>query len=303
MKSLIAIVVMVAVFLLINTGQVSGISPIVASPCSYQHTYKIGVVDPRFKVSEEEFKEQVEDAADIWNGEIANKGTSRVFVYDPNGDLTINLIYDERQALNTQITSLEGQLKSGKSSLDGQIAEYDKRAAEFKQKLNDLNSEIESWNSRGGAPKEEYERLITQQKALQEEADSLNEQANQVNRGADNYNAKISTLNQTVSSFNEKLSLKPEEGVYTPNTNTIDVYFNISRDELVHTLAHELGHSLGLDHNQTATSIMYPYTTTVTQLSDQDKASLNEVCGKMILNNLYRNKLETSLQSIRGYIN
>ncbi len=299
MRKLIFILLLIGAIFFINSGKVLGNQPLIGSSCSFTRSFKIGVVDPRFKLSEEEFLENVNQAAGIWNTQQKQK----LFNYDKNGQLTINLVYDERQALNTQIGSLENDLKTGKSSLDEQIAEYEKQVENFKNKLASLNSEIESWNSSGGAPQAEYENLIARQQTLKQEGDALNNLARKLNLNAQQFNTQVKTLNQTVDEFNNKLHLKPEEGIYDPNDQSISVYFNISQDELVHTLTHEFGHALGIDHNTNPKSIMYPYTTTTTKLTLEDLSALDDLCKRVGINGAYRfkalsflNQLQTSLK-------
>ena len=75
---------------------------------------------------------------------------------------------------------------------------------------------------------------------------------------------------------------RPEEGLYVSDDKgrKIDIYFNISKDETVHTLAHEMGHALGIGHVQDANSIMYPKTNIVLSLSVDDINALNKACEK-----------------------
>ncbi len=47
---------------------------------------------------------------------------------------------------------------------------------------------------------------------------------------------------------------------------------NLTSTERLNTCTHELGHALGLAHNQVG-DVMYAYVSTVTNLSDNDKAS------------------------------
>lgn len=63
-------------------------------PLDTRLRYRIGHVDPRFHISEEQLKQIAQEAADLWF-----TGTGQAyFIYDPKAQLSINLIYDQRQA-------------------------------------------------------------------------------------------------------------------------------------------------------------------------------------------------------------
>ena len=56
--------------------------------------FRLGDVDPRFGMSQAELIQLCKDAIGIWQ-----QGSEKpLLVYDPNAKLTINLIYDQRQA-------------------------------------------------------------------------------------------------------------------------------------------------------------------------------------------------------------
>ncbi len=244
------------------------------SPCDTPIRYRINSVDPRFKLTKEEFAAYITDAIAIWN----SPSGRQLFVADPQGLLSINLTFDNRQSLNDQITSLEGELKTKKNQIDPQIQEYNRLSADFKKRLDDLNTQIDYWNSKGGAPADEYEKLKNEQQALKEEAARLNVLAKSLNQSTDLYNTDVGKLNQTVDTFKEALSQRPEEGVYDGKNNRIDIYFNINKNELIHTLAHELGHALGLRHIQNSNAIMYPFTTEVISPSIEETLAIKELC-------------------------
>src|SRR4051812_38944437 len=72
------------------------------SPCDNPVPYRIGAVDPRFNLSTSDFTADVQEATDIWN----NADGKTLFAYDPDAEMTVNLVYDGRQTLNTKIDQL-----------------------------------------------------------------------------------------------------------------------------------------------------------------------------------------------------
>lgn len=257
------------------------------SSCDNPIHYKIGIIDQRFNLSQNQFLSYTGDAALVWN----NASAKKLFVYDPNGLLEINLVFDQRQSLNNQIRNLENDLKSNQGSIEEKRAEYDKLSLDFRQRLDNLNKQISFWNEKGGAPAEEYAKLKKEQEDLKEEANSLNALAKTLNRSFDLFNTEVGKLNQTVESFNAALKFKPEEGIYDPKVERIDIYFNNNQNETIHTLAHEMGHALGLAHIQNEKAIMYAFTTQQINVSDDDILALQKVCQEHSLFEILENKI------------
>lgn len=245
-------------------------------PCDHPINYTIGSVDARFDLSSDQFTTDVEEAANVWN----QAEGKDLLTYDANAKLTISLIYDQRQQLTNQINSLDNTLQNEKNTLSPAMQAYKSQVQEFEQKMQDLNNQINYWNSKGGAPQDVYQKLIQQQKDLQQEADQLNQLNKSLNQSADVYNAQVGQLNQTVDSFDAALQIKPEEGLYNPQNNTIVIYFNNGHNELIHTLAHELGHALGMQHVAGKNSIMYYQTDSAVIPSANDMAELQRICQK-----------------------
>lgn len=243
-------------------------------PCSKPLTYKIGQIDPRFNLDKADFLKNIDKASQIWEQPLAKN----LFTYDPSGSLTISMVYDERQSFSNQINHLQGELKNQKESISPQLVDFKAQSQAFNEKVRNLNNEIEYWNSRGGAPQEEYEKIKTKEAELKAEAQKLNQLASSLNQLTSQYNVNINQLNQTIGTFNAELNERPEEGIYKSENNTIEIFFNNSENELVHTLAHELGHSLGLDHLQNPKAIMYSKSTQTINASQDDINSLKAVC-------------------------
>ncbi len=255
---------------------ISGNNLLTFSYCDQPILYRVDTVDPKFNLSRGEFVEASKKATQIWENHIGKN----LFEYDPKGDLSINLIYDERQSLNTRIDELADKVKSDQELLKPQIGQYEIQASDFKRKLRDLNSEIEFWNNQGGAPRDKYENLIQRQKELQSEAEKLNTLAQSLNRSNEQFNAQVDQLNNTIETFNDAIELRPEEGLYKGAENRIEIYFNNNEDELVHTLAHELGHALDIGHLSNRQAIMFSKTTQTITLAKEDIKALEEVCRR-----------------------
>lgn len=265
------------------------------SSCDAPIRYKIGTIDERFNVTHDEFLSTIRQSSSVWSGIVGKN----LFIYDPKGSLTINLVYDKRQALTTEISSLQNQIQTQKEALNPEIAQYEKDVQNFKSRVSTLNAEIADWNSKGGAPKEVYDQLTEEQKNLQTEADRLNATAQRLNQSTEAFNGEISKLNGTIDTFNSALAQKPEEGLFDGERNEIYIYFITNQNELVHTLSHELGHALGIDHIANKTSIMYPYTTKIIEPSQEDVDALEKVCEKHSLHELLINRVIFVLQHLQ----
>lgn len=244
------------------------------SECDTPLAYTLGTIDPRFGLSRDEALSDITNATAIWS---AAEGKS-IFTYSPDAKLTVNFVYDQRQALDTTISQLNSKLKQSSSVLSQQIADYKAQVASFQQRLSAFNAIVDRYNREGGAPESVYRDLLSQQKQLNAEADTLNERAKQLDLSTIDYNAGVSALNKDINQFQNALALKPEDGIYNGADTTITIYFADNQSELVHTLAHEFGHALGMEHVKDPQAIMYPYTTGSLQVTADDMKQLTYVC-------------------------
>jgi len=269
-------------------------------PCRQPIAYKIGTIDPRFKVSQADFETDIAKAASLWSS-AAHKA---LFKYDPNGALTINLIYDDRQKLTqqenvlnsnidaaTQVAqSVKDQYKALQNQYNTGEAAYKTDLDAYNAKQTDYNNQVEYWNTRGGAPSDEFQKLQTQKNELTQERVALeqkrlavNDLANQINALIDKYNLLVNHINENVSAINNDglAGTQFEEGVYISDKDgtRINIYQFDNQTYFLRVLAHELGHSLGLQHNDGADSIMNPINkSTSLALSKEDVQAIDQEC-------------------------
>lgn len=266
------------------------------SPCDSSIAYQLGSIDPRFNLSRDQLQGDINQATDIWSQAYGKK----LFIYDPTTKFKVNLVFDERQGLSNQIGSMESNLQSQQQQITPEIAKYQSDVAAFQKRVADLNAQIASWNGRGGAPKDVYDQLVKQQQDLRAQADALNAEAKSLNQSTYQFNSQVGSLNQTINAFNNTLVDKPEEGLYDPNADKIDIFFNTNHDELVHTLAHEFGHALGMVHVTDITAIMNARSNKNTTLTPDDKAELTRVCMKIPVWEIWSKKLAEYIFELRN---
>lgn len=270
-------------------------------PCDRPIPYSIGTLDTRFHISQEQLRTDIEKASALWESPIGKK----LFVYDPKGELTVNLVYDNRQNVanqkkvldqkidssNQTYSALKAQYQSLKASYDRDVTVYQSALEMFNSRSAAYTESVRSWNSKGGAPKAEYLALSNEKNTLmQMENDleakrlALNAQGEEVNTLIHEINALAGETNNAIQTYNNQTIVGKEfnEGVFErkDGQEKIDVYEFTDENELVRVLAHELGHALGLEHNSNPESIMYELNQSKNEsLTPEDLSSLKTLCG------------------------
>lgn len=264
--------------------------------CTNPLTYKLGRFDAQFGISQEEFLAAVHKATSVWDAASSSPG----FRYDPQGKITINLIYDERQQTTDKNIALRADVDTIKNAADSVKEEYTRLQNDLslsKKVYNDslvayntrvqlYEKEVSYWNDKGGAPRDVYTRLRSEEDTLARDRAvletkrlTMNKDVETANAFIQKYNLLVSDANTVIRTINESAGKEFEEGNYDQATKEISIYEFSNDTKLTRVLAHELGHALTIDHNSNPLSVMYPVNqaTTLT-LSEEDIQALSERC-------------------------
>lgn len=266
------------------------------NPCNRPIRYKIGILDERFGVSEEDLRQMLDQASNVW-GITINK---KLFEYNSTGELTVNLIYDSRQATTeynallkadlAKINKLASSIKQQYNILEEkhQLLEkdYRKMMIRLEQHQADYTNKVTDWNNSDNLSQDIYFKLTTQRTNLLIEQQNLNNKrielnnlVGQINTFINRYNLLVDNANANIDTINSTAGKEFEEGIYDISRKEIEIYEFSSNQKLLRVLTHELGHALGLPHNDNPVSIMYPLNESFTlNLSPDDFRDLKIIC-------------------------
>ncbi|MFI8146254.1 matrixin family metalloprotease [Acinetobacter sp. ABJ_C5_2] len=243
--------------------------------------YKIDYIDPRFHITKEQFIQIGQEAAGIWQKEAGKT----YFIYDPQAELTINLVFDDYQAVQNEkkininkLLQQQEELREKNKTVLLSKQQIDQETALLNEAKEELNNRFEQYQkdvtlfNQGDNSKFNQADLIKRQAELTELSLKLKTKFSQHNNKIENLNAQIkqinqqqSLLSQSIKQFNLSTTASPEtfhKGLFSQNQ--IQIYGFNSFDDLRLTLAHEFGHALGLKHTTDPKSLMYP------RLKEQD---------------------------------
>jgi predicted Zn-dependent protease len=243
-------------------------------PAERQVYYRIGTIDPRFNLSEEEAKTLVREAAQIWEQPLGHP----FFFYNPKAVFTINFIYDQRQQTSNARQQAERELTDGqdrnqvasndfdqqKSALEDEYHRHNDELSALNERIAQHEQNVAMLNSRGGAAQSEIQVMQVGKDQIDRDVAAFNQDSMDLdvkkvnlNHQGENIQSQLDVYNQQAHAFNQNFVGHPfEAGLY--KGDAINIYEFDNRDNLRLILGHELGHSLGIKHTNDPQSLMYP---------------------------------------------
>jgi len=283
---------------------VQPVAPKLQAPAALH--WRLGAIDPRFNLTTAEVREAVTRATNVWN----QAGCRQLFRNDDSDGFPISFVYDERQAkMNSdkaakqniaaykqkladsrlKLQAADEELQSAKDHLEHEDRDHAGRVDQYNDRVNIVNAAGGATEELARSLDEEKSDLAAEKASLDTEAEKANQLLESRNELADEHNQLVQAYNAVVTAYNANLGQDNEElGVcerVDGRAKQIEVFAFKDMDDLERTLAHELGHAIGLQHVKGDGSIMSAVRRakdpTTLELTDADKSELRRALPKL----------------------
>lgn len=295
--SLLIIIASIFAFTFIDDNSVNE-----AGPCDESRTYRVGEIDSRFNITENQVKNVMEEVEEVWFEAFGKE----LLTYRENGQISIDFIYSEQQKLfeeerstSNRIQGKDQQFSTQKRKYERISRQYEENLEQYKIMLGKFNDMVDSHNTliaglRGQklSPeqqqkiKENEEKINSFKSRLDQKQSEVETLRKRVNTQADELNRLNAQRNELVSEYNSQFGepKKFDQGRYVREGSNERIYVYQFSDiqSLKAVLAHEAGHALGLNHVDNPSSVMYELMSEQNirdiKLSNEDIEALRERC-------------------------
>lgn len=233
--------------------------------------FKVEQVDVGFGLSKDQVIQLSKEAIEIWH-----QGTNRddLMVYDENAQLSIHLIYDQRQQEYDALKKVEKQLLADEAQYHRQVKNLEashqhlvSQQQRLIQQRDQIHHEFQSLEQRRRQPNlsaNEHQQLDYEVQALQRKSENFKREAQYFQEQQHSFNLDVSRYQHNLENHQQNIVQAQQrfparefhKGVFMGHQ--IHIYQFDAEDDLRLTLAHELGHALGLYHHDDPEALMYP---------------------------------------------
>lgn len=278
-----------------------GARPPLALPCATPITVTIGTIDPEFQIERTTLEAALRNATNEWNTATGREW----FIVSPEGGISINLLFDGRQADLDELKEAERNLDEEIDRVTHAQEEHDRESREVQSTVTQFNQERDRYENAVATFNADVSRVQAAGSIDKDLANSFHQREKELSILRRNVEAAADTIKKLVDELNQRALSTQQDGErlaqkiaqlkerFPPRlireaehrkgafVNEINVYTFSSVRDLHYALLHELGHTLGLEHSAERAAIMSPIRETgSTQytLTPSDIAAARKIC-------------------------
>lgn len=272
--------------------------------CEQTISWKPGTIDSRFRLNHDSLTTIMREVADLWEGAAGYP----VIIYDPMGDVELNLYYTDQQKYTDSEQELNDKINKLRQVYYSKNVMYQRQKRQFENEERLINNKQLHYNDVVGTYNETINRIQTAgvrsrelnnklkrlkrdveilEHELEKMRDNLQEQEEELSVYSDELNRRADTINELIYQYQKRFSSWKTfyQGAYlnVAGKRKINIYQFDDIERLTLVLAHEFGHALGLTHVGNPKSVMYYLTdrqdTRNLKLSEEDIRAFQYRCN------------------------
>ncbi len=279
--------------------------------CRIPYGVRIGDIDAAFGMSRVDLEGALREAFAVWE----SYAQRPLFQLRDSASATpVHLRFDERQAqsdemaeerraqedIAIEIDRMRAELESYRREFEGKRAALHDEADAYARAVRTYEEWVAAFNRSRSQSQAEQRLLTSEREALDRENRRLQGLQQEQQLDQEQFNRRVEAFNQEVAGLNDRSRVAAAamaghgpvgagRFMRIARSESIEVYLVTSYPDLVLTLAHELGHALGIDHVEGAGSIMSAVNSGPSSgrigtlmLSREDRMALEAVCAGRI---------------------